>query len=67
MQIDRTQSLPVRMGLLIPNLGPWRHEERNTILKSLFYPYYADHIMLPLSQCAVHLVMIKISVGRDSK
>ena len=49
-------------GLLIPGFGPWRHEERDTILKGLCQPYYANP-----TQCAVHLVMFKISVGRDPK
>ena len=29
-------------GLLIPDFGSWRHEERDTNIKSLCQPYYAD-------------------------
>ena len=38
----RTLSFQTRTGLLISDFGPWRHEEGNTILKSLCLPYYAD-------------------------
>ena len=31
-----TLSFEVTTGFLIPDFGPWRHEERDTILKSLF-------------------------------
>ena len=37
------------------------------LLKSLCKPYYADHTMLNPPQRAAHLVMFKISVGRDPK
>ena len=33
-------------SLLISDFGPWRHEKRDTILKSLCQPYYADNTML---------------------
>ena len=41
---------------LIPDFGPWRHEEGDTILTMLTPP-----------QRAAHLLMFKISVGRDPK
>ena len=52
----RTLSFRIRTDLLISGFGPWRHEEIDTILKMLTPP-----------QRAVHLVMSKISVGRDPK
>ena len=49
-------------SLLIRGFGPWQHEERDTILKRLCKPYYADSIPR-----AAHLVMFKILVGRGPK
>ena len=46
----------IRTGLSISEFGPWRHEERDTILT-----------MLTPTKRAAHLVMFKISVGRDPK
>ena len=56
IQFRRTLLFQVRTHLLIPGFGPWRHEERDTIL-----------IMLTPPQHAAHLVMFKITVGRDPK
>ena len=47
IQSRRTLLLQIRTGLLISDFGPWRHEERDTILKSLCWPYYADHTIWP--------------------
>ena len=46
----------IRTRLLTSDFGSWRHEERYTILTLLIPP-----------QCAAHLVIFKISVGRDPK
>ena len=35
IQYRRTLSFQIRTGLLISDFGPWRHEERDTVLKSL--------------------------------
>ena len=53
---SRTVLLQVRTRLLIPDFGPWRHEERDTTLTLLTPPLRA-----------AHLVVFKISVGRDLK
>ena len=63
--IVRTLTLSFRIpnGLLIPDFSSWRYEERDTILKSLCWPYNAD----PTQKRAARLVMFNISVGRDPK
>ena len=40
-------------GLLISDYGSWRHKERDTILKSLCKPYYADSTPTRGASCDV--------------
>ena len=49
-------SFQIRTGLLTSDFGSWRHEEKDIILT-----------MLTPRQCAAHLVVFMISVGRDPK
>ena len=56
IQYRRTLLFQVQTCLLISDFSPWQHEERDTLLSMLTPP-----------QHVVHLVMFKISVGRDPK
>ena len=59
----RTLLFKMWMCLLTSGFGPWWHEERET----QFLKVFANHTMVIPSQRTVHLVMSKISVGRDPK
>ena len=56
IQIQADSVVAIWTVYLIPDFSPWRHEERDTILT----------ILTPL-QCTAHLVIFKITVGRDLK